>query len=246
MKIAATGVGLLPAGDLPTKMPSVGTRRSTRVFAPTKAVKPPRPPDAEAARVLRSGKRLADDGVWMKMFGGGGGVEAADCRPGKGGGALKNPGKADDGALSGDRSGGCAVSDSAGESLNPSAPSPARVGGRDKMFGLVYGRRTKRKRKEKDVMYGVQFRRTRRRQYTRLAVSQRALVSVFVRRSWVSLSHFANFLLSVLRWMVANSGFRASGFVAFLLSESIFEAFARNGVVFVATSVMLDVSGLEF
>ncbi|XP_038982627.1 uncharacterized protein LOC103702789 isoform X2 [Phoenix dactylifera] len=183
---AEIGSRIFPFRAPPASMPSVGTRRSTRVFVLKAAAKAGGGGDGEPeARVLRSGKRLAvseqapgkkadggnGDGVeWLRVLGGGGGT--ADLRWWKGGGK-----KVDLGAEDEWREPVAPESDAGGADESVSRRSFVDSPDGEK-FGIVYSRKRRRPRSddavsslsgigdrgcEKDRKYGIVFVRKQRR-----------------------------------------------------------------------------------
>ncbi|KAG9444435.1 hypothetical protein H6P81_015775 [Aristolochia fimbriata] len=247
-KIAASRVRIFPFGDVPSSMPSVGTRRSTRVFVP-KSVKTS--PDVDTVRVLRSGKRLSSDTTkthgedddWLKLLGSPR-VDAADFRRWKRENrwhanemveaecyrtGLDNSG--DSGDVRVERSGN-----------DVHGVLPAKVD-QERRFGIVYSRK---RRRAKDRMYGIQFVRKQRRKKglvghttetgklencMRGFVCSWASLVIFVRFSRSSLVRFERLFITVLRWM-KKSHIRLAEFAAFLLSESMSVVLSQHGIHF--------------
>ncbi|XP_068660759.1 uncharacterized protein [Aristolochia californica] len=226
-------------------MPSVGTRRSTRVFVP-KSVKTS--PDADTVRVLRSGKRLlsdtakthGEDDDWLKLLGSPG-VDAADLRRWKRENRWqeKEMAEAECNLVGVDNSGDVCVERSA---KGAQGVLPAKVD-EERMFGIVYSRK---RRRAKDRMYGIQFVRKQRRRKglpvlgtesgklencLRGFVCRWASLVIFVKFSRSSLVRFERLFISVLSWM-KRSQLGLAEFAAFLLSESMSVVFSQHGIHF--------------
>ncbi|KAJ0968699.1 hypothetical protein J5N97_021576 [Dioscorea zingiberensis] len=168
---AAVEIGsrVFPLRGPPGPMPSVGTRRSTRVFVPKAVAKP-----GGSARNLRSGKRLAisehlekkpnrDADEWLGVFGNNGG--AAGLR------WWRGDEEADFGAA---HSISIETDADSGDQMSESTSLEALDGlqGR-KLFGIVYSRKRRRSRSgEKDSIdkkYGIVFTRKQRKKKLKLA-----------------------------------------------------------------------------
>ncbi|XP_068663385.1 uncharacterized protein [Aristolochia californica] len=228
-------------------MPSVGTRRSTRVFVP-KSVK--MSPDADTVRVLRSGKRLlsdtakthGEDDDWLKLLGSPG-AEAADFRRWKRENRWQEReiAEAECNLAEVDNSGDVCVEKTV-EGVQ--GVPPAEVN-HERMFGIVYSRK---RRRSKDRMYGIQFVRKQRRKKDlgghgtesgklenciRGFVCRWASLVIFVKFSSSSLMRFEKLFVSVLRSM-KRSHLGLAEFTAFLLSESLSVVFSQHGIHFAA------------
>nr|XP_010934063.1 uncharacterized protein LOC105054271 [Elaeis guineensis]XP_029123040.1 uncharacterized protein LOC105054271 [Elaeis guineensis] len=176
---AEIGSRIFPFRAPPASMPSVGTRRSTRVFVSKAAAKAGGGGDGEPVeRVLRSGKRLtvseqapgkktdggSGNGVqWLRLLGGGG--DTADLQWWKGEGKKVDLGVGDEWREP-------AAPESAGgadESVNRRGSMDSPDGGK---FGIAYSRKRRRPRSddagsslsgvgdrdsEKDRKYGIVF-----------------------------------------------------------------------------------------
>ncbi|KAL5538307.1 hypothetical protein UlMin_042727 [Ulmus minor] len=228
-------------------MPSVGMRRTTRVFGVVKG--------ADGARVLRSGRRLwpesgetklrrANDGDdWLKIVNGGKGDGGLGYEP-KGWSHHDSPKK--NRALA-------AVE--VYKPIEKAGLDNGRVS--DKRFGLVYTRRKRKSSQEKisdfpanseakdgsEKMYGRQFVRRQRRKISSgeyLAVAEnvelkvdywpRRVVTVVVESSLARRFWTARFLISVLMYMT-RSRLRLTELFSFLSSEPICSVNSSFGIL---------------
>ncbi|KAK9156692.1 hypothetical protein Scep_003266 [Stephania cephalantha] len=240
-------------------MPSVGMRRSTRIFVPKSVVK-----DADMARVLRSGKRLA----------------ATEANKGKAGGEdwigiLRNSGDdvaycknygrkkivpehedIDDDTVLGLITGSKGLKkraskiDMAGEKAKAKAKwgrvilyTRKRRRSSSSSGDVINSNLKSRERVLEDRMCGKKYFRKRRKVVagsslngvTALSRSRfvcKALVNVVVEQSCSSASKFARFLVSVLNSIRSSMGVDLSGLAAFLCSERIAGVFSRHGIHF--------------
>lgn len=249
-KIAISSVRVFPS------MPTVGTRRSTRIFVPKSITKTNTGADLSPARVLRSGKRLRLESAATEKLPGG-----ADC-------------DGDDELLrwwKGERFGtphGCdeplleCNPATAGTVCEPPAVIPEPTLAVDdssnqvnRMFGIVYSRKRWRRSTtgsvdsdkvgvSRDPKYGIPFVRKQRRkkqfvgekldgfafEYD-LGWNQKSYLLVSVESRPSSLRHFICFLGLVLSWM-RKSRLKLWQFIAFLLSESVASVFSLHGIQF--------------
>ncbi|RWR97158.1 Enhancer of polycomb-like protein [Cinnamomum micranthum f. kanehirae] len=231
-------------------MPSVGMRRSTRVFVPKSMTKTASDADLTPASVLRSGKRRltesfasekATDGdfdgddEWMRNW---------EPKRGRMDG-LDGCDDASDDCIAldaGDR-GESAVA--AVEELVVAAD--AGDGPIDNRFGIVYNRRRQRKSPAKsssgagvleDRRYGIQY--VRKQQMKKESSTgldprrRRSGVSLFisVESSLSSIRQFSCFLVSVLGWMMKRRGSSLSELTSFLLSHPMAHVFGFHGIHF--------------
>ncbi|KAM0946662.1 putative enhancer of polycomb protein [Dioscorea sansibarensis] len=157
---AEIGSRVFPLRGPPGPMPSVGTRRSTRVFVPKAVAKP-----GGSGRNLRSGKRVVlsehlgkksdrDADVWLGVFGGNGGQAGLRW--------WRSDEEAEDLA------GADSISIEPGaDQLSESACLEALDNTPDrKLFGIVFSRKRRRSRSEKgssDRKYGIVFTRKLRK-----------------------------------------------------------------------------------
>lgn len=230
-------------------MPSVGMRRSTRVFVPKSMTKTASDADLTPASVLRSGKRrltesfggekatdgdLNGDDEWMRSW---------EQKRGRMDG-LDGCDDASDGCIAldaGDR-GESAVA--AVEELVVAAD--AGDGPIDNRFGIVYNRRRQRKSPAKsssgagvseDRRYGIQYVRKqqmKKESSTGLDLRRRCSsgsLFISVESSLSSLRQFSCFLVSVLGWMMRRRG-SLSEFTYFLLSHPMAHVFGLHGIHF--------------
>ncbi|RVW34173.1 hypothetical protein CK203_092821 [Vitis vinifera] len=228
-----------------TAMPSVGMRRTTRVFVPKTAAKGA----AGGARVLRSGRRLwpdsgegklTRDADWFRLLhnsGGGGGGAG-------GGGGLKENGwhEVNSKQEVDDVDAEVAVS----ESRNVAGKCGDDQGSDYSRWGIVYSRRTKRsdsksllspekKRGFEDKRFGIRFSRKQRRK--RMEESEEGgyvcveMVTVVIDSSRSGRCRFTSFLNSILGYM-RRSRVRLWGLYEFLTWEPMMDAFSSHGVRF--------------
>lgn len=218
-------------------MPSVGMRRTTRVFGVVKG--------ADGARVLRSGRRL-----WL---------EPSD-------GKLKKGGEKDDWYSFVDSKGSSKqtewtknvnpkqevdkadIGDGGDQKLSGDKTVAVVEGGKDvqdNMFGTVYSRK-RRKRKAWDVRdldekkYGIHFsRRTKRKKVkdinSEACFGFRGLAVVIRSASCSDDSGFSGLLYTLLRYM-KRVGLKMSELSGFLLEDPIREVYASRGVHFMQVS----------
>ncbi|XXG88303.1 hypothetical protein AAC387_Pa12g0529 [Persea americana] len=229
-------------------MPSVGMRRSTRVFVPKSMTKTASDADLTQASVLRSGKRRltesfigekATDGdfdgddEWMRSW---------EQKRGRMDG-LDGCDDALDGCIvlaAGDRGESAAA---AAEELVVAAD--AGDGPIDNRFGIVYNRRRQRKSPAssgagvlEDRRYGVQYvRKQQRKKESSTGLDpllRRSNGSLFisVESSLSSIRQFSCFLVSVLGWMMRRQGSSLSEFTSFLLSHPMARVFGLHGIHF--------------
>ncbi|PON46402.1 Enhancer of polycomb protein [Parasponia andersonii] len=233
-----------PLGSLGTTMPSVGMRRTTRVFGVVKG--------ADGARVLRSGRRLwpesgetkirrhhdGDDWFSVKKNGGGGGYEpngwTDDVKP------KKSPAVA--------------------EIEVPKKPkdivaAPAKVHSPDKMYGIVYTRKRRRPAKSSDIQanseallgssgrrFGRRFVRRQRRKLNsgesfavadnsdaQLGFTPEEVISVVFVSSLDRNHYAARFLCSVLVYMT-RARLRLTDLFTFLVSEPLSSVHTSSGI----------------
>ncbi|KAJ6311399.1 hypothetical protein OIU77_013211 [Salix suchowensis] len=218
-------------------MPSVGLRRTTRVFGVIKGV--------DGARVLRSGRRLwpescdgklrrSNDGdEWYHTI-----IKNANNYQ------TKNQNKNSD--LKYKENSGWAHDDKLKKDLDVviaiAAPKRIKRVKSEKKFGIVYRRKRKRLDGEKgenpdDKKYGIQFsRRQRRRQDGESLESLECTPELVVLVERFSCSSRSNglscFLSSVLRY-IKRVILNLSDLADFLSSEPISSVFASNGLHFV-------------
>ncbi|KAL5974598.1 hypothetical protein ACLOJK_031268 [Asimina triloba] len=247
-KITISRVRVFPS------MPSVGTRRSTRVFVPKSVVKAGDADAAAPARVLRSGKRLESAAAGRKLPEGGDsedewvrwwrqeGFGSVDGRD--------DPSTECGRAESDRRDASAAVAMEKGEDLDR------------RRFGIVYNRKRWKSMAgivgaedtssgPKDRMYGIPFVRKQRRKILDTAneSSENSPLSghslnaddfraqkgngliVFVGSSWSNSRCFSLFLVSVLGWM-RHSVVGVLELASFLSSGSVAGAFACRGIRF--------------
>ncbi|MQL98754.1 hypothetical protein Taro_031465 [Colocasia esculenta] len=157
------GSGVSPLRGPPAPMPTVGTRRSTRVFVCKSASKTAQDGDLTAARVLRSGKRLTlskpggdkpggggdgDAYEWMAFFEGAGDVEDTSWWKGKKGG--HKPGKGGKEGQIGEwrRRGTEGIKLGIELPKNVLDEHSAAASPRGRAFGLVYSRKRRRSSSE--------------------------------------------------------------------------------------------------
>ncbi|KAG1354748.1 putative UMP-CMP kinase [Cocos nucifera] len=257
---AEIGSMVFPFRAPPASMPSVGTRRSTRVFvpkAPAKATVAAASDGGPLARVLRSGKRLAvsDQTLEKKADGGDGeGVEWLRVLAGTG-----NPvdlrwwkgeeEKGDFGAEDEWREPAAPQSDEFLASANRRASMDSP---QEKKFGIVYNRKRPRPLSddtspshcgigEKDSERDRRITESARGFAEKVGIlgddiwtgSRGSMVlSVLIDSCCSSSSlQFSRLLISVVSWM-KKARVRFRQFAAFLLSELMSTAFSLNGVHF--------------
>ncbi|XP_058087406.1 uncharacterized protein LOC131234496 isoform X2 [Magnolia sinica] len=253
-KIATSRVRVFPS------MPSVGTRRSTRVFVPKSVAKAVDADVAAPARVLRSGKLLRPVFVAGKPAGEG---DSDDdwlrWLKQEGFGAINGR---DDSMVECDRTGSDSRDGSAVAVMETAEDLNRR------MFGIVYSRKRRRLAAGiagadaasaglKDRMYGIPFVRKQRRKTVKTAGANSEnlqecrvveninsslppkgkVIVVFVESSWSSSHRFRLFLLSVLGWM-RQCRMRLSDFCHFLLSDPMAGAFTQCGIRFCSVDNM--------
>lgn len=227
-------------------MPSVGMRRTTRVFVPKTTAKGA----AGGARVLRSGRRLwpdsADgkltrDAEWFRILHNSGGGAGAG---GGGGGGLK-----ENGWHGVDSKQEVDAMDVESELKNVSGKCGDDHDGGCKRWGIVYNRREKlhsksmlspcKKRGFEDKRYGIRFFRKQRRR--RADESEEVdfvcaeMVTVVLDSSRSGPCHFTRFLNSILEYM-RGSKVILSGLYAFLTWEPMMVAFSSHGFRFLRVS----------
>ncbi|KAI4295282.1 hypothetical protein L6164_035344 [Bauhinia variegata] len=228
-------------------MPSVGMRRTTRVFGVVKG--------ADVARVLRSGRRLWPESGEGKIKRGNDGDEWLKVvnTTGKGDqngwprAALKKKQEEDE-----------AMVDTHNDDATETEPkresaSLGEENGRDRMFGIVFTRKRKRgdsktsdfsaetviKRGPEDKMFGLHFCRRQRRKMgdseegetTARGSITRARLSIVVNLSCGGSCWLSAFLFLVLNY-VKRVGLRLKDLSAFVLSEPIHGAYSSRGILF--------------
>ncbi|ONK55855.1 uncharacterized protein A4U43_C10F1660 [Asparagus officinalis] len=241
----------------PASMPTVGTRRSTRVFVPKQQQRRSISGDGDPARVLRSGKRFAistDDGrEWLKVFGGVDGDEVDLDR-------LKTK------------------ANNVRKRLEKERHEIEKGIEAEKSFGIVYSRKRRRttSNDDKNHKFGIVFQRKHRRkeQKVRTVVERvteepqtdwvfrgfgvdecsrvfaekfgildndlwrgvecgQVVLAVLVDSSVVfSSNRLGHFLILVMNWM-RRARVEVSDLVAFLFGRSICSVFSQNGIHFV-------------
>lgn len=213
-------------------MPSVGMRRTTRVFGVVKGV--------DGARVLRSGRRLwpgsgdsrfrrANDGdEWLHTM-----IKTT----------ANNKNHHNHSSVKYKEN----VLPTHDSKSNPEAPAvdiqvPKRVKNENlkdtenKMFGIVYSRKRKRvggeRQDDSGKMYGIQFSRRQRKKHgdsDSFVGFERALLVIVLDGSYSSgLTPFLNSVLGYIR----RASMRISELTAFLSSEPFNSAFASHGIRF--------------
>ncbi|KAJ6717534.1 ENHANCER OF POLYCOMB-LIKE PROTEIN [Salix purpurea] len=218
-------------------MPSVGLRRTTRVFGVIKGV--------DGARVLRSGRRLWPESCDGKLRRNNDGDEWYHTIIKKANNyQTKNQNKNSD--LKYKENSGWAHDDKLKKDLGVviaiAAPKRIKKVKSEKKFGIVYRRKRKRLDGEKgenedDKKYGIQFsRRQRRRQDGESLESLECTPELVVLVERFSCSSRSNglscFLSSVLRY-IKRVILNLSDLADFLSSEPISSVFASNGLHFV-------------
>ncbi|XP_077230654.1 uncharacterized protein LOC143863774 isoform X2 [Tasmannia lanceolata] len=250
-----------PFSEIQSSMPSVGTRRSTRVFVPKSVVKSS---DSDGVRVLRSGKRRlslesgaekpeGEKDEWLRLIENPrrDASDAANFRVWKGENGWIDqaaaPAECDNITI--DAGGETAASDLAG------------IVDRDRMCGIVYNRKRRRlpearvleARVLKDRMYGIPFVRKHRRKNLfrtlRAGIVERnkecEIAEIvtnshnFVRRrvfliGFIEYSSVSSFFLGLVFGWMRRWRLRMSELADFLSSESIARVFSTNGVRFLA------------
>lgn len=207
-------------------MPSVGMRRTTRVFGVVKG--------GDTARVLRSGRRFwPDSGEGKSRRGSEGGED--------GGGGVKKPEKKAERAVAmvdGDgKDDSIRLSEMVRQRNRRTLSSNDGKNGRDRFFGIVYFRKRKRnggagssvltKSGNGDrKMFGLQFSRRQRRRKER-----RVLTVVAKPSSGDNGGLFSRFLFHVLS-QFRRFRITLKELSTFLLSEPICSAYASRGIQF--------------
>ncbi|XP_061374226.1 uncharacterized protein LOC133316475 isoform X2 [Gastrolobium bilobum] len=214
-------------------MPSVGMRRTTRVFGVVKG--------ADSARVLRSGRRLWPDSGEGKMR-----------RVNEGDEWVKKPEK---NANAKTKHEIVVVDDDANEDyagvmeLEKQGPQKAhsscKVNVPDRFFGIVYSRKRKRMSAasselatDDNKMFGLQF---TRRQWRK----NRSVLSIVVKHSRRDSDLFSSFLFLVLRH-VTRFRLTLKELSAFFLSEPICGAYASRGIQFLQGSLTSNIGICQF
>uniref|UniRef100_A0A2P2JK65 Uncharacterized protein LOC105125483 n=1 Tax=Rhizophora mucronata TaxID=61149 RepID=A0A2P2JK65_RHIMU len=210
-------------------MPSVGMRRSTRVFGVVKGV------DGGGARVLRSGRRLWPDPVESKLKKKSGGgdywLPNETKKPNNGNSNKKNHNL--NGAVKSKQNGWAHdakltkfkkhVPSSYAKAPSEKAKTDILVGvSETKKFGVVYTR----KRKRENVLTQENLRLLPRQQR-----DCQAVFAAVIDRSCGFVTEFTCFLSLVLGYL-KRSSLRLSELAAFLFSEPISGAFTSNGIRF--------------
>lgn len=217
-------------------MPSVGMRRTTRVFGLVKGV--------DGARVLRSGRRLWLESSDGKLKRGGEKDEWYSFVNSKGSGKqigwVKNadPKRDVDAPDTGDGKDH--------EMCDVKAATVVENGNcvEDKIFGIVYSRRGKRKALDVSDLdrkkYGIHFsRRLKRKKVTGISAEAcfefRGLAALVKSASCSEDSGFSGFLCSILRYM-KKVRMEVSELSGFLLEDPIGALYASHGVHFLRVS----------
>ncbi|KAJ6892583.1 hypothetical protein NC651_025706 [Populus alba x Populus x berolinensis] len=216
-------------------MPSVGLRRTTRVFGVIKGV--------DGARVLRSGRRLWQESGDGKLRRSNDGDEWYDTIiKNDNNYQTKNQNKNSD--LKYKENSGWAHDDKLKKDLGVviaiAAPKRIKSVKSEKKFGIVYRRKRKRFGGEKsedseDKKFGIQFSRRQRRslddESSESLVCTPELVVLVEDFSSSSSNGLSCFLSSVLRY-IKRVNLSVSELADFLLSEPISSVFASNGLHF--------------
>ncbi|KAL3579447.1 hypothetical protein D5086_020951, partial [Populus alba] len=228
-----TRVGL--NGGRTARMPSVGLRRTTRVFGVIKGV--------DGARVLRSGRRLWQESGDGKLRRSNDGDEwYRTIIKNDNNYQTKNQNKNSD--LKYKENSGWAHDDKLKKDLGVviaiAAPKRIKSVKSEKKFGIVYRRKRKRLGGEKsedseDKKFGIQFSRRQRRslddESSESLVCTPELVVLVDDFSSSSSNGLSCFLSSVLRY-IKRVNLSLSELADFLLSEPISSVFASNGLHF--------------
>ena len=235
-----------------TAMPSVGMRRTTRVFVPKTAAKGA----AGGARVLRSGRRLWPDSVenkltrdaeWFRIVhnsagGGGGGAVVGDGLKGNGWHEVNSKQEVDVMDVN--------AEEGVSESLNVAGKCGDDQDSDCKRWGIVYSRKRKRldsnsmlspenKRGFDGKRFGIRFFRKQRRK--RMEESEEVeyvcveMFTVVIDSSCSGRCRFASLLNSIFGYM-RRSRVRLWGLYAFLTLEPMMDAFPSHGVRFLRVS----------
>ena len=220
-------------------MPSVGLRRTTRVFGVIKGV--------DGARVLRSGRRLWQESGDGKLRRSNDGDEWYHTIIKNDNYQTKNQNKNSD--LKYKENSGWAHDDKLKKDLGVviaiAAPKRIKRVKSEKKFGIVYRRKRKRLGGEKsedseDKKFGIQFSRRQRRslddESSESLVCTPELVVLVEDFSSSSSNGLSCFLSSVLRY-IKRVNLSLSELADFLLSEPISSVFASNGLHFARVSV---------
>lgn len=231
-----------------TAMPSVGMRRTTRVFVPKTAAKGA----SGGARVLRSGRRLWPDSGEVKLTRDVEWFRILHNSGGDGGGSGVGDGLKENGWHEVNLKEEVDVMDVGpeegdSESINVAGKCGVDQESHCKRFGIVYSRKRKRldsnsslsletKRGFDDRRFGIRFFRKPKRKRMEESEEGGCFCVTIVNTSPGERCRFASVLNSILGYM-QRSRVRLWGLYAFLTLGPLMDAFSSHGVLLLRVSV---------